>query len=94
VAAVSDPSPRYVVREITGYGMSGGAKWARETTDYMILDRWYSHRVVASFPPRRGLDVDSRRRRCRNAALQLNAEHEEWLTSVDVTPRDAKGCAR
>ncbi len=48
-----DGKPRFIVREITGYAInpgrhSGGGN-RPPTTDVMILDRAYCHRVVAYF---------------------------------------------
>ncbi len=48
-----DGKPRFIIREITGYAInpgrhSGGGN-RPPTTDVMILDRAYCHRVVAYF---------------------------------------------
>ncbi len=76
-----DGKPRFIVREITGYtihrGGTGGK--AQPTTDVMIVDRAYCHRVVSYFrasgngQPR----VGARRHLAQERAARLNAEDAE-----------------
>ncbi len=77
-----DGKPRFVVREITGYtinetGSTGGN--ALPTTDVMILDRAYCHRVVSYFrasgngQPR----LPARQHLAEERCARLNAEDEE-----------------
>lgn len=86
----TDTRPRYVVRELTGYGKDGGSRWARETTDFYVLDSWYCYSVVGSFMSQHGVQVEARRDRANVLAWKLNGEHENWLTLVDVTPPTRK----
>jgi hypothetical protein len=89
----TDPHPRYVLHEFTGYENGGPSGRRREQTDLYVMDTWYGWAVLATFQTAirvaregtagGGLSFDERLARLRRLAAvlvaQLNAEHDAWL---------------
>jgi hypothetical protein len=83
---VSDPHPRFVVREITGYPGPSTAGNAPERTSVWVADTWNCHREVATFYSVLGGDpttasIAARRGRAVATCDRLNAEHDAWLAA-------------
>lgn len=74
--------PRYIVRELIGFGSSNSTRWSRETTHVYVLDSWYGFAVVASYPPKHGVHTEARRERATVFAHRYNAEHDAWLAAA------------
>lgn len=81
---MADPSPRFVVREITGYASGVGRR--RVSTSVWIADSWYCYREVKRFGGvpipgggRGSGTLDDRRRAADALCAELNAEHDAWL---------------
>lgn len=82
---MADPSPRFLVREITGYA-DGGVR--HPTTSVWIADSWYCYRVVKRIGGvpipgggRGSGTLDDRRRAADTLCAELNAEHDAWLAA-------------
>ncbi len=78
-----DDKPRFIIREVTGYAInpgrhSGGGN-RPPTTDVMIPDRAYCHRVVAYFKARGNgqPSVAARRHLAQERLARLIAEYAE-----------------
>ncbi len=78
-----DGKPRFIIREITGYainpGRHSGGGSRPPTTDVMILDRAYCHRVVAYFKARGNgqPSLSARQHLAQERLARLNAEYAE-----------------
>ena len=93
----ADPHPRYVCLHhpvVRGLHSEPAASF--------VLDTWYCYAHVARFegspwvyfPADKTQRRVSARTRAEEAAAKLNAEHDAWLTQVDVTPATRKDASR
>lgn len=84
---MSDLSPRYVVL----YQHTSDVKMGGESLAHgFILDRWYSHRELLHVVVPESASALARLAVCEEIAAAWEAEHDAWLTSVDVTPPTRK----
>lgn len=86
---MTDPHPRYIVKEIRGFSSTSGN--ARQTSDFMVLDRWHCHSVVYYDKARvdrkgnrRVLPYRDRAREADRICLRMNVEHDDWLYARDA----------
>ena len=71
------PTPRYVVRSVTGYEITPNASTGNDRgapTSYYVLDRWYDWHVVAAFDAPKGRTSKHRRELAEARCAELNAE--------------------